>query len=346
MDHEPERCKPRSAKTVGGLLPQRCEQWWSSCRKLRRRSCGILPDQSIKVRTCPLCGQHGLTTNPGKGSAGAVVVAGWRNAGRGSQRGACHGLARSLRFSQPSIPYFSCLTGAPASDELLDGEYWVRHLANPVRFLEGMRFLLAEGPAHFIEIGPASTLLRMGQQCASNEQRRNANWIPSIGPDGSDCAIMSAGLAKVTGQGTDVDAPVARVGPPGRAKTTAIVRDCVDAVVRITRPMTPCWSPSARRAHACRCTLSRPVTGIYLRFRTSWIGSAPYAGRVTCFRARRSWIRALDLTTVGKSWRNIAGGGFEVREVAGNHYGMFRGPHLDAFAAVLEECLAARCAEP
>ena len=70
-----------------------------------------------------------------------------------------HGLARSLRFSQPSIPYFSCLTGAPASDELLDGEYWVRHLANPVRFLEGMRSLLAEGPAHFIEIGPASTLL-------------------------------------------------------------------------------------------------------------------------------------------------------------------------------------------
>ncbi len=70
MDHEPERCKPWSAKTVGGLLPQRCEQWWSSCRKLHRRSCGILPDQSIRVRTCPLCGQHGSTTNPGKGSAG------------------------------------------------------------------------------------------------------------------------------------------------------------------------------------------------------------------------------------------------------------------------------------
>ena len=144
-----------------------------------------------------------------------------------------HGLTRSLRLSPPSIPYFSCLTGAPASDELLNGEYWVRHLGNPVRFLDGMRSLLAEGPEHFIEIGPASTLLRMGQQCASSEQRRNANWIPSIRPDGSDCAIMSAGLAKVTGQGTGVAAPVARVGTPGLAKVTAIVRDCLARLTRV-----------------------------------------------------------------------------------------------------------------
>ena len=50
-------------------------------------------------------------------------------------------LARSVRVCPPSIPYVSCLTGALAYDELRDGEYWVRHLSNPIRFLDGMRAL-------------------------------------------------------------------------------------------------------------------------------------------------------------------------------------------------------------
>ena len=54
-----------------------------------------------------------------------------------------HGLARSLRFSQPSIPYFSCLTGAPASDELFDGEYCA--------LLDVCQHVLRQLAKHFIE---------------------------------------------------------------------------------------------------------------------------------------------------------------------------------------------------
>ena len=51
-------------------------------------------------------------------------------------------IAESLCFRRPSIPIVSTLTGKMATaGELCSPEYWVRHVREPVRFLDGMRTL-------------------------------------------------------------------------------------------------------------------------------------------------------------------------------------------------------------
>ena len=105
--------------------------------------------------------------------------------------------AGSVRFNAPGIPYVSALTGSLAYNEVRQAGYWVEHFSEPVRFLDAMRSLFTLNPTDFIEIGPASELLRIGRQCdsngqarASNGQGRDAKWIPSLGPDGGDCEII------------------------------------------------------------------------------------------------------------------------------------------------------------
>jgi len=143
-----------------------------------------------------------------------------------------HALARSVELSPPEIPYISCLTGTRVSDELREGSYWVRHLARPIRFLDGMRTLLAEEPTHFINIGPASTLLRMGRQCATHRQRRSAKWIPSIGPDGSD-GVSAADSATVNVEGEHAAPSSAEAEKTVRTGTVAVVRECVARLARV-----------------------------------------------------------------------------------------------------------------
>ena len=148
--------------------------------------------------------------------------------------------AGSVRFNAPGIPYVSALTGSLAYNEVRQAGYWVEHFSEPVRFLDAMRSLFTLNPTDFIEIGPASELLRIGRQCASNGlgrasngQRRDAKWIPSIGPDGGDCEIIAAGLAALSGRGVEADRPA--FDPPRiqEARIDDLVRGHVARVTRI-----------------------------------------------------------------------------------------------------------------
>ena len=69
--------------------------------------------------------------------------------------------AGSVRFNAPGIPYVSALTGSLAYNEVRQAGYWVEHFSEPVRFLDAMRSLFTLNPTDFIEIGPASELLRI-----------------------------------------------------------------------------------------------------------------------------------------------------------------------------------------
>ena len=142
---------------------------------------------------------------------------------------------RSVRFGPPRIPYVSSLTGTLVRDELCDGTYWVKHLASPVRFLDGMRCLFGLGPTDFIEIGPGSTMLRMGQQCTPstpNGYGRRARWVPSVHSDGSDRDTFAAGLAALSRPARDAT-------HSGRAQRSAadpeIAALVCRSVVRVTR---------------------------------------------------------------------------------------------------------------
>lgn len=64
-----------------------------------------------------------------------------------------------------------------------------------------------------------------------------------------------------------------------------------------------------------------------------------YPGRIVYFRPRRSWIRLVGRTLIGRSWRKIARGGLEVHRVPGAHNEMLRGKQGRIFSAVLRGCL-------
>ena len=64
-----------------------------------------------------------------------------------------------------------------------------------------------------------------------------------------------------------------------------------------------------------------------------------FPGRIIFFRPRRSWIRLVGRTRIGKSWHTIARDGLEVHRVPGAHNEMLRGRQGKIFAAVLKSCL-------
>ncbi|MET7403777.1 beta-ketoacyl synthase N-terminal-like domain-containing protein, partial [Dactylosporangium sp. NPDC005572] len=69
-----------------------------------------------------------------------------------------------ITFNAPAIPVVANVTGEPAA-EIATPEYWVRHVRQPVRFLDGMRWLHDHGVRHFCELGPAPALTALGREC-------------------------------------------------------------------------------------------------------------------------------------------------------------------------------------
>lgn len=113
----------------------------------------------------------------------------------------------------PRVPVAWNLTGGvplPGSGAP-DAEYWRRHLAEPVRFAEGLAELTKQGFSAFLEIGPHPTLTALAQAVLPDEAR----VIHSLRRDGSDWTEMSHALARLYAAGAridwaGVDAPYAR----------------------------------------------------------------------------------------------------------------------------------------
>ena len=232
-----------------------------------------------------------------------------------------------------------------------------------------MRSLFGLGPTDFVEIGPGSTLLRMGQQCASNGHARGVGWIPSIHPDGSDRETFAAALAFVSRRGSDAARPVAEAPLSVDPKIVALVRRCVaritkqpEANIHRRRALSEYGMDSLMAVEFAGAVLSElHLPDLARRWDNRWLKRrlhaiideglrthvavvrghkvASYPGHITYIRPRRSWIRGLNLTVTGTSWAKVAQGGIEVRWMPGTHYGMFRGGHGAALAASLNECL-------
>ncbi len=107
-----------------------------------------------------------------------------------------------IRFSAPTRPLVSNLTGQIAGPEIAQPDYWCDHVISPVRFAEGMAAAAAQGITTFLELGARPTLIGMGRQCLPDPELQ---WWPSLRPGQPDWQVMLTSLAALHRQGFALD---------------------------------------------------------------------------------------------------------------------------------------------
>ncbi|PRQ09065.1 type I polyketide synthase [Enhygromyxa salina] len=125
-------------------------------------------------------------------------------------------IASRLDFKPPKIPIVSNVTGERATaEELTSPDYWVRHIRQAVRYLDGVHTLEAEGVTTFIELGPHAVLSGMTPPCLSDKVLRRAVVLPTLHkrkPEVETLNMVVAGL-HVHGYSFDWQAFYAPYGP-------------------------------------------------------------------------------------------------------------------------------------
>ena len=113
--------------------------------------------------------------------------------------------AREISYSRMQIGFVSNLTGNLFQPtDVIDAQYWRRHVREPVQFTAGIETLHRQGCKIFVESGPNATLLSMARRCIPDNERF---WLPSLrrGCDDWEQMLQSLGLLYVNG--TEVDWP-------------------------------------------------------------------------------------------------------------------------------------------
>ncbi|MEW9534788.1 acyltransferase domain-containing protein, partial [Microbispora sp. NPDC049125] len=98
-------------------------------------------------------------------------------------------VAESLTYNAPRIPI------AFGSD----ADYWVSHVRQPVRFLDTMRSLVADGVSTFLELGPDAVLSAMGAECVEGV------FIPVLRRERPEAETVVAAFARLHVEGVTVD---------------------------------------------------------------------------------------------------------------------------------------------
>ncbi|MFD0272046.1 SDR family NAD(P)-dependent oxidoreductase, partial [Streptomyces sp. NPDC127106] len=109
-----------------------------------------------------------------------------------------------LAFEAPRIPVVSNLTGALVSDEMASAEFWVRHVREAVRFLDGIRALEAVGVTTYVELGPDGVLSALAQACLTGDTDSVA-FTPTLRKGSPEARTVTTALARVHVRGTTVD---------------------------------------------------------------------------------------------------------------------------------------------
>ncbi|MGP3940810.1 type I polyketide synthase [Streptomyces sp. 6N106] len=121
-------------------------------------------------------------------------------------------VAEGLSYEAPRIPIVSNLTGGVvAAEEITTADFWVRHVREAVRFLDGVRTLEAQGVSTFVELGPDGVLTAMAQQCVTGEDAAFAAVLRKDRPEAKTLATAVA-RAHVRGVAVDWDAVFAGTG--------------------------------------------------------------------------------------------------------------------------------------
>ncbi|APU15494.1 type I polyketide synthase [Actinoalloteichus fjordicus] len=111
-------------------------------------------------------------------------------------------VVRGLEFHAPRLVVLSNVTGGPAdAEELRDGEYWVRHVREPVRFADGVRGLEDAGVSALLELGPGGVLSAM----AAESLRGSAVAVPSLLTDRPESLALRTAAARLFTLGVPIE---------------------------------------------------------------------------------------------------------------------------------------------
>ena len=114
-------------------------------------------------------------------------------------------IARVLTYAPPRIPIVSNVTGRlAASEDLRSPEYWVRHVRQPVRFLDSIEWLADQGVGTFLELGPDAVLSAMGADCLAGWDERPV-FGPTMRRGRDEQRELVSAVALAHARGADLD---------------------------------------------------------------------------------------------------------------------------------------------
>ncbi|MFB7267101.1 type I polyketide synthase, partial [Streptomyces nojiriensis] len=114
-------------------------------------------------------------------------------------------VVEGLSFEAPRIPVVSNLTGALVTDEMGSADFWVRHVREAVRFLDGIRWLESRGVTAYVEIGPGGVLSALGQDCQTATGPRAAAFLPALRTGRPEARSLTAAVAGAHVRGLSPD---------------------------------------------------------------------------------------------------------------------------------------------
>ncbi|WP_210945451.1 type I polyketide synthase, partial [Streptomyces sp. MK37H] len=124
-------------------------------------------------------------------------------------------VAQGLTYEAPRIPIVSNLTGNVVSAEkIATADFWVRHVREAVRFLDGVRTLETQGVTTYVELGPDGVLTAMAQECVSGDA---AAFVPALRKGRTEPVALTAALAALHTRGLTLDWAAFFAGTGARA---------------------------------------------------------------------------------------------------------------------------------
>lgn len=111
-----------------------------------------------------------------------------------------------VSMQRPLLPYISTCTGDWIGDEVVQPDYWVRHLRQTVHFNRGIERAMTESNTIFIDMGPGKTLGALMRRHPKLDNQQSIIQLTRHAKEAAtETEILLNGMARLFAQGCDVN---------------------------------------------------------------------------------------------------------------------------------------------